>query len=277
VSITIGADLGLVIIPGLIASAPAVFAGLWYATKVASRYHVEPKVGISYEDIKRKYKKLPSTFKSFMPILAPMLLICLRSVVLMILPEGVLLTFFNFIGHPITALFIGIGFVFTLVPLHKEVISEWIERGLMTVAIILFITGAGGSLGMVLKETSIGSYLGEVLAKYPLWLFLPFIISAALKTSQGSSTVSLITTPAIVAPILPALELTSPVALALVVLAIGAGSMIVSRANDSYFWVVTRFTGIEDVSVGYRTQTMATLVEGIAAMIAVAILGLILI
>jgi len=273
----IGADLGLVIVLGLVVSVPAVLAGLWYATRVANKYYIEPKVEVSHEEIKAKYKRLPSTARSFMPIVVPITLICTRSVASMILPDGALLGFFNFIGHPITALFVGVGFAFTLVPFSKEVIGDWVEKGLLTAAVIIFITGAGGSLGAVLRGSGIGGYLGEVLSSYHLWLFLPFIIAAVLKTAQGSSTVSLITTPAIVAPMLPALGLTTPVALALVVLAIGAGSMVVSHANDSYFWVATRFTGIDDVGLGYKTQTMATLVEGVAAMAAVAVLGAVLI
>jgi len=86
----------------------------------------------------------------------------------------------------------------------------------------------------------------------------------------------MVTTPAIIGPMLPEMGLTSPVALALVVLAIGAGAMVVSHANDSYFWVVTRFTGIEDVTIGYKTQTMATFLEGMAAITAIMVLGAIL-
>jgi len=271
------ADLGLVIALGLIVSIPAMLAGLWYATRKTGKYYVEPKIETTEEDIKKRFKKLPSAFKSFIPIVVPIILICARSVVLMVLSEGPIYAFFNFLGHPITALFIGVAFAFTLVPPSKEVAAKWVERGLMLGAIIIFITGAGGAFGAILRESGVGSYIGESLAGLHLWLFLPFLISAMLKTAQGSSTVALITTPAIVGPMLPALGLTSPVALALTVLAIGAGSMVVSHVNDSYFWVVTRFTGITDVSVGYRTQTVATFVEGMAAIVTILILGAILI
>jgi GntP family gluconate:H+ symporter len=272
----IGADLGLVIALGLICSVPALFAGLWYATRIAKRYYIEPKIEITYEEAKRRFKKLPSTYKSFLPIVVPIILICLRSFAKMSLPAGALLTFFDFIGDPITALFIGLGFAFALVPPSKEVATGWVERGFFIAAVIVFITGAGGAFGAMLEETGIGTYLGEALVRYHLWLFLPFLIAALLKTAQGSSTVALITTPAIVEPMLPSLGLTSPVALALTVLAIGSGAMVVSHANDSYFWVTTRLTGIDDVSVGYKTQTAATFVEGTASIIMVLILGAIL-
>jgi GntP family gluconate:H+ symporter len=169
-----------------------------------------------------------------------------------------------------------LGFAFALVPPSREASLDWVEKGLTMAASIVFITGAGGAFGAVLRETGMGTYLGEALSGYQLWLLLPFMISALLKTAQGSSTVALITTPTIVGPVLPSLGLTSPVGLALTVLAIGAGAMVVSHVNDSYFWVVTKLTGIEDVSIGYRTQTMATLVEGTAAMAVVLVLGAIL-
>jgi GntP family gluconate:H+ symporter len=114
-------------------------------------------------------------------------------------------------------------------------------------------------------------YLGKS-AGFSIWL--PFIIAAALKTAQGSSTVAIITTAGIVGPLLGALGLEAPTARALAVVAIGAGSMVVSHANDSYFWVVT---GLSKMSVkdGYKLQTLGTLVEGVAAAIVLWVISLI--
>jgi GntP family gluconate:H+ symporter len=105
-------------------------------------------------------------------------------------------------------------------------------------------------------------------------LLLPFIIAAAIKTAQGSSTVSLITTSSILAPMLPALGYTTTPQKALVVLAIGAGAMVVSHANDSYFWVVANFSDM-DVGQAYKLQTVGSLVSGIGALIGVLLLSLI--
>ena len=99
-------------------------------------------------------------------------------------------------------------------------------------------------------------------------IFFPFLLAAILKTAQGSSTVALTTTAGMLAPVLPALGLDTPVLSALCVIAIGAGAMTVSHANDSYFWVVTNF-GEMKVEDGYRTQTMGTLVIGLASMVGV--------
>jgi GntP family gluconate:H+ symporter len=104
-------------------------------------------------------------------------------------------------------------------------------------------------------------------------IFFPFILAAILKTAQGSSTVAITTTAGIMAPLMGVLGLGTPVLATLTVMAIGAGAMTVSHANDSYFWVVTNFGALKPEQ-GYKTQTMVTLVEGIAAMIGVFILTL---
>ncbi len=107
-----------------------------------------------------------------------------------------------------------------------------------------------------------------------LGIFFPFLLAAILKSAQGSSTVAITTTAGIVAPLLSVLGFTAPVEIALVVMAIGAGAMTVSHANDSYFWVVTNF-GEMKPEEGYKTQTMMTLVIGLASMVEIFVLPLI--
>ena len=105
-------------------------------------------------------------------------------------------------------------------------------------------------------------------------IMVPFLIAAAIKTAQGSSTVAMITTAGIVSPLLGTLGLDTELAKALAVVALGAGSMVVSHANDSYFWVVTQFSGM-NVDQGYRLQTLGTLVQGGAAAVAIWLFGLV--
>lgn len=142
-----------------------------------------------------------------------------------------------------------------------------------TAGMIILITGAGGALGSVLRATPLKTYIGELLGGAQLGLLLPFLLAAALKTAQGSSTVAIITTASIISPALGALGLASGAGPALAVLAIGAGSMTVSHANDSYFWVVAQFSDMS-VSQAYKLQTLGTLVEGIIGIISVIILSL---
>ena len=147
---------------------------------------------------------------------------------------------------------------------------------LMTVGPILFITAAGGVLGKVIATSDMVHYISQHADVFSsMGIFFPFLLAAVLKTAQGSSTVSLITTAGIVGPLLPVLGYHTPIEITLVCMAIGAGAMTVSHANDSYFWVVSEFSGMTP-DQGYRVQTMGTLVLGIAAIIEIALLSLML-
>ena len=137
------------------------------------------------------------------------------------------------------------------------------------------ITGDGGAFGAVLKVTPLGDYLGSTLSALGIGLFMPFVVAAALKSAQGSTTVALVTTSAMVAPMLGQLGLDSEMGRVLTVMAIGAGAMTVSHANDSFFWVVTQFSRMP-VAVAYRAQTVATLIQGLAGIITVWLLSLVL-
>jgi GntP family gluconate:H+ symporter len=270
----LNADLGLVIGLGLIASIPAMIAGYLWAIGFAKRYEIEAVLEETYDSLMQKYGKLPSTTLSFAPIVVPIILILFKSVAdfpTKPFGEAGLAKFLSFIGDPVTALLIGVLLALILVKTEskKEAVSSWMDLGVKNAALILAITGAGGAFGGILKASPMGEFLGQTLSGYNLGIFLPFIVAAALKTAQGSSTVAIITTASIMAPLLESLGLNP----ALTVLAIGAGSMTVSHANDSYFWVVSQFSDME-VPVAYRAYTSATLVEGIVAIIMVAILSL---
>jgi GntP family gluconate:H+ symporter len=108
-----------------------------------------------------------------------------------------------------------------------------------------------------------------------LGIWLPFIVAAVLKSAQGSSTVAIITTASLMAPLMGSLGLTNPASIALSVVAIGAGSMVVSHANDSYFWVVSQFSKMS-VNQAYKLQTIGTLIEGFTAAVVIWIISLIL-
>lgn len=118
--------------------------------------------------------------------------------------------------------------------------------------------------------------LDQMKEKVGLDPFIPFIIAAALKTAQGSSTAALVITSSLIAPLLPQLGITGAVPLALVVMAIGAGAMVVSHVNDSYFWVVKEFSGMS-VTQAYKAQTTGTLIQGIVSIIVTFILWMILV
>lgn len=274
-------NLLLVIGVGMLVAIPAAIAGNIFANKVASKYEAVnyKDDNETYEDEIKKHGKLPSTWDAFAPIVLPIIFMAIGSIASFPgnpFGAGLVKNICVFLGVPMNALLIGVIFAFKLLPkFDEETLSGWIGEALKDAAVILVVTAAGGALGNVIKEIKVGEYIGMSLKSLNIGIFLPFIISAALKTAQGSSTVALVTTSALVFPLLPSLGFTSEIARALVVAAIGAGAMTVSHANDSFFWVVSQFGGM-DIKTAYKTQTLATLVEGVVAMITVFILSLIL-
>lgn len=128
----------------------------------------------------------------------------------------------------------------------------------------------------MIRAAALADYPARMHARWRTGIFLPFFVAAALRTAQGSSTIPLITSSALMAPLLTPLGLDGEAAKALVVLAIGAGSMVVSHANDSYFWVVTQMSGM-DVPTGYRCQTVSSLITGITAIVVISIMTWILV
>jgi GntP family gluconate:H+ symporter len=217
----------------------------------------------------------PSVTRSLLPIFLPIILIVTRSIGE--LPSkpfgeaGAFTEVLGFLGQPVVALLIGVALAMTLPKrFDKEMLSMtgWVGEAIVGAATIIIITGAGGAFGKVLQNSGIANVIGGALSDANLGIWLPFLIAAGIKTAQGSSTVAIITTAGLLAPLLATLGLDSDTHRALVVIAIGAGAMVVSHANDSYFWVVTQFSGM-DVKTGYKLQTLGTLVQGLTAAFAV--------
>lgn len=279
-------NLGLVILVGIFVAAVAALAGMLWANRFAN---IEPDgegadelktQNEDYEALKQSYGALPCPFKAFAPIFVPILLICFGSIAgfpSAPLGKETLYDALVFLGQPVNALLIGLFLSLLLLKSDKKIeeFSERISQGLVVAAPILLITGAGGAFGAVLKATPIGEFLGTSLSALGIGIFMPFIVAAALKSAQGSSTVALVATSALVAPMLGDIGLASEMGRVLTVMAIGAGAMTVSHANDSFFWVVTQFSRMS-VSQAYKAQTMATLIQGVTAMCLVYVLSLFL-
>ena len=270
----LGADLGLVIALGFPISFLALLAGIFYARKYVSKTYINPDLDDKYKEQKvRDDGEAPGAFKSSIPIIIPILLIVLKSV---LNPERIgwdnaFINLIQFLGEPVIALLIGV-FLCLLLPkkLDKDMLSSagWVGKAIKDAASIVLITGAGGIFGSILQNSGIAEVLGTVLTDYNLGIFLPFILAAALKTAQGSSTVALITAASIILPMMPSLGFDTEMDKALVVVALGAGSSVISHANDSFFWVVTQMSGM-DVKTGYRLFSTGTLVLGVAAILLV--------
>jgi len=274
------ADLGMVILLGLPVSLFAMIAGWLFSIKVASKYKIEPNAAAEESPVIIETNAGPSLLKSLMPIFVPILLIILRSInELPIQPfsDGKLAMFISFIGQPTVALLIGVFLAFLLPKkLTREMLSTsgWLGQGIIAAATIIIVTGCGGAFGKVLQESGIAEVIESNLSgARSLGIFLPIIIACALKIAQGSGTVAIITSASLMAPLVVSLGFDSSLARALVVVAIGAGSMIASHANDSYFWVVTQMSNM-NVNQGYKLQTMGTLVVGVLSAMMVWVLSL---
>lgn len=275
---TLEADLGLTILVGLIISIPAVASALIYANKVSSKIDIPANPEYTVEELVEKYGKLPGALHSFSPILLPIILIALKSV--SDFPsapfgDGAVKMFFSFIGNPVIALILGVFLAMTLIPQEEKQNSlKWITEGVTNSAGILAITGAGGSFGAILQKLPDRGRSECILTGTWCWRVPAVHHCSTVKDRNGASTVAMITTSAMIAPMMPALGFTSPLAKVLVIMAIGAGSMTVSHANDSYFWVVSQFSDM-DTQDAYKCQTGMTAVMGVTTIIVVFILSLI--
>ena len=268
------ADLGLVILLGLVVAIPVSLVGLLWAKYIGNKLELK---NITEEDIAEiKVEKLPKTRLAFSPIIVPILLIALKSISnypTHPFGEGTFSSILNFIGNPVIALFFGIFLAFNLKDHRsKETHNNWVTSGLKEAGIIILITGAGGAFGAILRATGIGEVIGASFSNMNIGLLLPFIIAAVLKSAQGSSTVAIITTAAIIAPTLESFGLDSALGRALTVLSVGAGAMTVSHLNDSFFWVVAQFTKM-DTATALKSQTLSTFFQGLSGIIIVMLIG----
>jgi gluconate:H+ symporter, GntP family len=278
----LGADLGMVILLGLPVSLVGLFFGWLFAVKIASQINIKAQV---YEETSENGNKTgyqPTLAKSLLPIFLPIVLIILRTVNELPshpLGETKISVFISFLGQPVVALLIGVLLSFTLPEkLTRNMISAqgWLGEGILGAALIIIITGCGGAFGKILQDSGIADVIKNNLSgAKSLSIFLPIIIVAALKIAQGSGTVAIITTAGIMAPLLSVLGMDTSLARAMMVVAIGSGSLIASHANDSYFWVVTQMSGMS-VNEGYKLQTGGTLFTGIFTALAAWALSMII-
>ena len=279
----IGNNLLLVMGMGVAASILPLIAGLLFAKFIGKKVKSADETGSAtetvktYEELVAGYGKLPGGFNALAPIIVPIVLMAMGSIASMAGWTGIAFDLFNFLGKPVIAL--AVGTIFAVIQLataqKMDNFYQLTNDTLKVTGPILFVTAAGGVLGKVIASSDMVNYITANAAVLgSVGIFFPFLLAAILKSAQGSSTVAITTTAGIVAPLLGAMGLDTPAKAALTVMAIGAGAMTVSHANDSYFWVVTNF-GQMTPDQGYKTQTTLTLVLGLSAMVGIFILSLI--
>ena len=282
---TLGIGDNLLILMGLgaLCSIFPIISGYIWANRVGKTEKAgdeadASEVSKTYEELVAEYGELPNGFLSRAPIIIPIILMALSSIASMAKWSGAGADFLKFLGTPIIALAVGTAFAVAQLRTAGKMKDFYkiTDDTLKTVGPILFVTAAGGVLGKVISSSDMVNYISaHATVLSAMGIFFPFLLSAILKTAQGSCTVALTTTAGIVKPRVPVLGFTTPVQIALVTLAIGAGAMTVSHANDSYFWVVTNF-GEMTPEQGYRTETVNTLIMGIASILEIFLLSLFL-
>ncbi len=268
-------NLLLVIIAGLLISILPLTAAYFFATAIGKK--VKSSEDLDVESISQAYNQhnLPSTWASITPILLPIVLMAGGSIASIAKINGFTGELLTFLGKPIIALAAGLISALPLLWRSKmgKQLYDLTQESLKTAGPIIFITAAGSVLGQVIVEAGFVQYIQQnASALSSIGIFFPFVVAAIIKTSQGSSTVAMTTTAGIMglyfsdASLMAALGMTTPIDAVLVVMAIGAGAMTVSHANDSYFWVVTNFGGLTPQN-GYKTQTALTLIMGITSIV----------
>ena len=264
-SAIINADIGLLFLIGIVVGIIVSISGY-----VWMKFLFKKEFKIKSVKIKSHDFTSDRSIVSFLPVIVPILLISTSTIIKypkLDINQLPFLKIFEIIGKPEIALLIG--FIMTLIFLKKDEIQstpQWIIKSLKNSFEILLITGAGGALGYIIRESGIIDNLNLNIATGLASIFSVFILATIIKTIQGSSTVAIVTTCAITAPILQSIGMTSELEKVILIISIGSGAMTISHVNDSYFWVVTKYSNIEMNDV-LKYFSSATLIQGLTGLV----------
>ena len=277
----IGADLGWVILFGVIAGIPAmILAGPVFGKYIAKKIHVTIPDYMEFKEIDTT-KELPSFKMILSLILIPLVLILANTLSAVLLDEGnAIRDFLTFLGHPFVALTIAtlLTFVFlgTRRGYSRDEVQEIATKALEPAGIIILVTGAGGVFKQVLIDSGVGDVLGEMMAGSPLpAIVLAFLIATVVRVAQGSATVSMVTAAGLITPLLEIQNITGA-ALGLIVIAIASGATVLSHVNDSGFWLVNRYFGL-DVKDTLKSWTIMETIIGLTGFAVVFLISLFII
>lgn len=267
----INAQLGWVILFGVILGFPtAVIAGPVWGKYISKKIYIEPPAEINLPQSKDYDENHLPSFRSIAFIVAiPLLLILVNTftglvVSKEIVPQSVFTDILEFIGHPFSALIIAtlIAIYFLCIKrgMGKQKILDLSTKALGPAGIIILITGAGGVLKQILVDSGIGKIMAESMAGSALPpILLAWILAAVVRVTQGSATVAMITAAGIIAPALEAFALNDPQR-ALVVISIASGATLLSHVNDSGFWLVGKYLGMNEKQTLQSWTVMETII-----------------
>lgn len=264
-----GVSVGSLILWGTIIAIPMAIAGTLYGKWIGKKIYQLPSedgegwIRPQYEKLDTKFAQeksdrvLPSTFMAFAPIVVPIIFILSSTIVTAMKLEGTGIDIIKFLGAPVIA--VAIGLIVAIYGLtskdSKEDTIEKMERGIKSAGIIILVTGGGGALGTVLRDSGAGDHIAQLIAATNIPpILLPFIVASLVRLIQGSGTVAMITAASITAPIVLTMDV-NPVFAAL---AACIGSLVFSYFNDSYYWVVNRMLGIKEAKEQMKVWSVTT-------------------
>jgi Gnt-I system low-affinity gluconate transporter len=271
----LGADLGWVILIGLMAGIPAaIVGGIVFGRFIGGRIHVPlPEFAQDHlESQDQPDRPQPGFALVLSIILVPLAMILLNTASkVWLAEEHPLVDVMAFVGHPFTALLtatlLAFYFLGTRLGFSRDEIQRVATRSMEPVGMIILLTGAGGVFGKVLITAGVGDALVEAMSgsNLPVVLFA-FLIATVVRVSQGSATVSMVTAAGLIAPLVDAGNYSEPV-VACVVIAIACGATVLSHVNDSGFWLVKQYMGLTE------KQTLAswTALETILGLVGVTV------
>ena len=278
-------DVGKFILLSLVLSLPMAIACIAYARLYLSKkYNRIPNdegeiVELPYQEpdyenaFSMDLKGLPGTLESFLPLIVPIVLILINTVASALGKTEGFMEILIFLGQPIIA--VGLGLLVAIFTLGRKLdrhtaVTE-MERGMMSAGIIMLVTGGGGALGQIIKDSGLGTYMVEGLAKTAIpIIILPLLISTAMRFIQGSGTVAMTTAASISAPIVIAAGV-SPL---LGAVACCVGSLFFGYFNDSYFWVVNRTLGVSEAKDQLTIWSLTSTVAWAVGVVEVLILNI---
>lgn len=267
-----GIDVGSFILLTIVLALPMTIACIAYARLFLSKkYYRIPNdegevVAAPYQEpdyegaFAMDMHGVPGALESFMPLLVPIILILINTIASALGKTTGAMEILIFLGQPIVA--VGLGLLVAIFTLGRKLdrhtcLSE-MEKGMMSAGIIMLVTGGGGALGQIIKDSGLGNFMAEGLAQTAIpIIILPLLISTAMRFIQGSGTVAMTTAASISAPII----LASGASPLLGAIACCVGSLFFGYFNDSYFWVVNRTLGVSEakdqLTVWSVTSTIA--------------------
>ncbi len=273
------ADIGKTIFYGLIVGLPtAIIAGPLFGSFISKYVPGNPSTELMDQIAKEsQHENLPSFSVTLITVLLPVFLMLLKTFADVFLPaDHIFRQWMDLIGHPITALLAALLLAFYTFGyargFDRAKIMKLLDQSLAPTAAIILIVGAGGGFKQMLVDTGVGNVIGEMAVQAHVSpILLAWLVAAVIRIATGSATVATITGAGIVAPVV---DLIPGVNRELLVLAAGAGSVILSHVNDAGFWLVKQYFNMT-VAETFKTWSMMETILSIVALAFIMLLSIV--